>query len=465
MLGLLPNTVLTAASLLLIAAGCLMVSYARGRDGERARLRCRGRRRRSRHPDPGDQAVPGHGDARCRAADLVDHRLGRPAGRTRPGAAMVDLSDRGCVPRPDQPIAVAIAAVAAGVAAFAIRRQLRSAWQAFGLVMPVSLPLALIVADVQWPAVSLAMLASASGSPSPPRWRPSPSGGGLRPARRACPMWPPVPPDACRRHRRPLLALTLVSARRRLGRLAPASVVRVIAWIFAVGFGAMAGAAVVLVAGYGRVQAAFGVLAVALVALTLAAAVRATRRDEALALAGTAHLVMVVALMLTDRLANRGHPAVRDLDGRADRADLVAGCAHCGPSIPGRARRGLGDRDLVVGARAAGRGSRRAVHPADRRRGTPARLGDPAPAAVDQAVGRVRTRGGPGRTAHRPASRRTPPTSGAGWPSVVAVAIGAVLVFWRRRSRIAPATESEETARRRAITGRRTSWIRTTAHG
>ncbi len=75
--------------------------------------------------------------------------------------------------------------------------------------------------------------------------------------------------------------------------------VRPSAWVFAVGLGAVTGAAVVLAIGYGRVQAAFGVLAVSLVALALAAAFYTSRRGEAHALAVSAHLAMVVALMLT----------------------------------------------------------------------------------------------------------------------------------------------------------------------
>ena len=200
---------------------------------------------------------------------------------------------------PAQPIAVAIAAVAAGVASFANRGQFRFALQVFGLVIPVSLPLTLVVADVQWPAVSLAMLVIgmpltfAATVETEPTWRRVASGtqGMFYVAAGAagCLATPPTT----------VLALTLITLTAAWVGWRQRLVVRVTAWIFAVGIGAMAGASVVLAAGYGRAYAAFGILAVALLALTLAAAVRADRRDEALALAGTAHLVMVVAVMLT----------------------------------------------------------------------------------------------------------------------------------------------------------------------
>ena len=298
MLGLLPNTVLTAASLLLIAAGCLMLSYASGRDGTAVSF--------------GAAAVAAAPGVLIMAIKLFPAMVllvvapltwvsavwaGRPdgLGLTPPWSTYpIEV-----VFHANQPIAVAIAAVAAAVAAFAIHRQLRPAWQAFGLVLPVSLPLALIVADVAWPAVSLATLAigigftvAATGA-NEPIWRRVAAGTqGVSYVAAGAAGCLPAPSTT-------LIALTLVSAAAAWVGWRQRPMVRVIAWIFAVGFGAMAGAAVVLVTGYGRVQAAFGVLAVALVALATAAAFRATRRDEALALAGTAHLAVVVALMLT----------------------------------------------------------------------------------------------------------------------------------------------------------------------
>ncbi len=298
MLGRLPNPVLTAAALLVIAAGCLMVSYVRTRDGEGFGF--------------GSAAVAASPGVLVLAITLY------PAMVLLVAAPLMWLTTiwagvpdgLGLTPpwstypievvfNPYQPIAVAIAAMAAGVAAFAVRRQRRAALHAIGVVLPVSLPLTLIAFDARWPAVSFAMLAIGVGLSVASTfeslsmlYRVAAGSQGLSygaAGAAGCLATPAATVPALT-----LLAVTAAWAGWR-GR----SVVRPSAWVFAVGFGAIAGAAAVLAVGYGRVQAAFGVLAVSLVALALAAAFRTSRRKEAHALAGSAHLAMVAAVMLT----------------------------------------------------------------------------------------------------------------------------------------------------------------------
>jgi hypothetical protein len=298
MLGQLPSTVLTAASLLLIAAGCLMLSYTRGRDAMAGAF--------------GAAALAAAPAILILAIKLFPAMVmlvvapltwvtsvwsGRPEGLgLAPPWSTYPIE---VVFSAQQPVAVAIAAVAAGVAALAQRRELSPALKAVSLVLPVALPLTLVVADAQWPTVSLATLAigigltAAATVASEPTWRRVAAGtqGVSFVAAGAAGCLPTRPTT--------ILALTLVTtAAAWIGwRQRPA--VRVVAWIFGVGFGAMAGAAAALATGYSRVHAAFAVLVVALAALALSAAVRANRRDESLALAGSAHGAMVVAVMLT----------------------------------------------------------------------------------------------------------------------------------------------------------------------
>jgi hypothetical protein len=298
MLGQLPDEILTAAALLLIAAGCLLVSSVRGRD-----------RQRSDFVPAAVAAAPGililaitlyPAMIMLVVAPLlwvtaiwagVPDGLGiTPPWSTYPVEVVFDGR---------QPIAVAIAATAAGVAAFAILRERRAVLRAIGLVLPVSLPLTLIVADVRWPAVSLAMLAVGSGLTAAatidtvPMWQRVTAGTqGLSyvAAGAAGCLATPVAT---------ILALTLITIIAAWTGWRGRSVVRPYACVFAVGIGAISGAAIMLAAGQSRVQAAFGVLTVAVVALVCGVAIRADRRDEAQALSVSAHLAMIAALFLT----------------------------------------------------------------------------------------------------------------------------------------------------------------------
>src|SRR5258705_4146061 len=64
---------------------------------------------------------------------------------------------------PQQAVAVAIAAVAAGVLGYTVWRRLATAAQAVGLILPVALPLGLASAGAAWPAVPLVLLAIGLG--------------------------------------------------------------------------------------------------------------------------------------------------------------------------------------------------------------------------------------------------------------------------------------------------------------
>jgi hypothetical protein len=298
MLGRLPSGLLTAAALLLIAAGCLMVSYARGNDG----------------------STVGFGAAAIAAAPgililvitlypaTVLLVLGPLTWLTTIWAGVPD--GLGMTPpwstypievvyNPYQPLSVAVAAVAAGVAAFAIHRRRRAALLAVGLVLPLSLPLTLIAIDAPWPAVSLATLTIGIGLTAiatldtVTMWSRVAAGSqGLSYVAAGAAGCLATPTTT-------VLALAAVTATAVWAGWRGRSVVRVFAWVFAILLGAFAGAAGVLAAGYGRASAAFGVLAVCVAALAMGAAIRASRRDEAHALAGSAHMIMVVAVLLT----------------------------------------------------------------------------------------------------------------------------------------------------------------------
>ncbi len=298
LLGHLPDEILTAAALLLIAAGCLLVSYVRGRGTAGSGF--------------GAAAVAAAPGVLILAITLypamiilvvaplmwvttvwtgVPDGLGiTPPWSTYPVEVVFD---------PRQPIAVAIAATAAGVAAFAILRQRRAVLHAVGLVLPVMLPFTLVVADVRWPAVPVAMLAigigltAAATIETVPMWQRVAAGtqglSYVAAGAAACLATPMAT----------IIALSLVTIIAAWAGWRGRSVVRPYAWVFAVAFGAITGAAVVLAAGQDRTQAAFGVLTVAILALACGASIRADRRDEAHALAASAHLAMVAALFLT----------------------------------------------------------------------------------------------------------------------------------------------------------------------
>jgi hypothetical protein len=298
MLGGLPNDLLSASALLLIAAGCLLWRVARGPASTWVGFGA-----------PVAAAIPG---ILMLAITLF------------PGALLMMFpplfwlsavwsghpDGTGVLPplfrypyevafAPHQAVAITIAAAAAGVLGYAVVRQPRAVVQGIGLILPAALPFALSAYGAAWPAIPLSMLGIGIGLIVAAAMA---NLGSWRRTFAATQGFTFITTGvaACLPTRgTTLVALGLVTAVAFCVGWYGRPDARVPAWIFMVLLGATTGCAAVLAVGLSPAQAAFGVLAAAVAALALAAAVRAQRRREASAIEATAHVVMFGALLLT----------------------------------------------------------------------------------------------------------------------------------------------------------------------
>jgi hypothetical protein len=296
--GRLPNDLLSASALLLIAAGCLYHRIARGP--------------RSEWTGFGAPVAAGLPGALMLSITLLPGGLmllfppllwvtdvwsGHPAGTGMLPSWMRYPFEVAF--ESHQSIAIAIAAAAAGVLGYAVLRTRAAVVEGVGLILPAALPFALAANGAIWPAIPVSLLAIgavlvvAAGIANLGSWRRTIAAtqgfAYLASGTAAC---------------LPMRETTIIA----LGLITLIAVyigwygrrdVRVPAWIFAVMFAGLTGGAGSVAVGLSRHQAAFAVLAAAVAALVLAAAVRASRRREASAIEATAHVVMIAAVILT----------------------------------------------------------------------------------------------------------------------------------------------------------------------
>ncbi len=298
LVGRLPNDLLSASALLLIAAGCLYHRIARGPRSEWTGFGA-----------PIAAALPGTlmlsitllpGALMLLFPPLLwvtDVWSGHPAGTGMLPSWMRYPFEVAF--ESHQSIAIAIAAAAAGVLGYAVLRTRAAAIDGVGLILPAAVPFALAANGTSWPAIPVSLLAigtvllGAAGIANLGSWRRTIAAtqgfAYLASGTAAClPM-----------RETTLIALGLVTLVAVYIGWYGRRETRVPAWIFAVMFAALTGAAAALAAGQSRHLAAFAVLAAAVTNLMLAAAVRKSRRREASAIEATAHVVMFGAVILT----------------------------------------------------------------------------------------------------------------------------------------------------------------------
>jgi hypothetical protein len=199
----------------------------------------------------------------------------------------------------EQAVAIAIAAAAAGTIGYAVRRTRSALVTSAAVVAPLALPLALVASDAPWPAVPLSLVVI---------------GGGLVGAAAIAPLGPfrrgaagiqgftyvlsgllgCLPTRATT-----VLALAVATGLAVVAAAIGRPEVRTHASILAVVAGAVMGAAGGLAILGSRPRAAFGLLAVAIVALVVAAATRAARPFPARATEASAHVVAAAAVAFT----------------------------------------------------------------------------------------------------------------------------------------------------------------------
>jgi hypothetical protein len=298
LLGQLPNDLLSASALLLVAAGCLYHRIARGPASEWVGFGA-----------PVGAAVPGvlmlgitllPGAMMLVILPLLWFSAvwtGHPVGT---GMLPPWLSyPFEVVFAWHQAVAITIASAAAGVLGYAVVRRRSAVVEGVGLILPVALPFALAASEAPWPAIPVSLLAIGtglvlvSGITNLGSWRRTIAGAQgfayLATGIAAC-----LPTRETTTLALVLVTMVAIS----IGWFGRADA-RVPAWIFTVLFAAITGSVGPLAIGMSRHQSAFGVLVVSVAALVLAAALRRHRRREASAIEATAHIVMVGAVLLT----------------------------------------------------------------------------------------------------------------------------------------------------------------------